>query len=213
MDRIEVETKPRTILGKRVGQLRRRGLTPVNVYGHGIPSTAMQVETRSLVRALARAGKSTLLSLVAEGEEPRTVLVRDIQLDPRTRGLLHVDFYQVKLTERIKVEVPLHFVGEAPAASRGGALVHLLSAVEVECLPQDMPRVIEVDQSGLEEFDQAIYVRDLPLPPKVAMLADQEEMVAKVEPPRVLEEVAAAEAAAAEEKPAAEAQRGEAATE
>lgn len=203
MDRIQVEARPRAVLGKGVRRLRRQGLTPVNVYGHGIPSAAMQVETRSLLRALARAGKSTLLTLAVEGQEPRTVLVRDIQLDPRTHSLFHVDFYQVKLTEKIKVEVPLHFLGEAPAASRGGALVHLLTAVELECLPQDMPQVIEVDLSGLEEFGQAIHVRELPLPPKVAILTDLEEMVAKVEPPRVLE-VAVEEAAAAAEKPPTE---------
>lgn len=213
MDRIEIEARPRTILGKGVNRLRRQGLTPVNIYGHGIPSAAMQVETRSLLRALAKAGKSTLLTLAVEGQEPRTVLVRDAQLDPRSHSLLHVDFYQVKLTEKIKVQVPLHFVGQSPAAAKGGALVHLLTAVEVECLPQDMPQGIEVDQSGLEEFDQAIYVRDLSLPPKVAMLTDQEEMVATVEPPRVPEEVVAAEAAAAEEKPPVEAQRGEGAAE
>lgn len=200
MDRLELETSPRTILGKKVRYLRRQDVVPVNVYGHGIPSAAMQVEGRALARALARVGKSTLLTLVAEGQEPRTVLVRDVQRDPRYNRLFHVDFYQVKLTERIKLEVPIHFVGDLRPTLKGGALVHSLTAVEVECLPQDMPHAIEVDLGGLEDFDKPIYVRDLPPLPNVTILTGPDEVVANVEPPRVAEVVEGAPAA--EEKPA-----------
>ncbi|MDP2726577.1 MAG: 50S ribosomal protein L25, partial [Dehalococcoidia bacterium] len=191
MDIIELGAKPRTILGKSVQRLRRQGFTPVNVYGHGIPSAAMQVETRPLLRALAKSGKSTLLTLVVDSQESRTVLVRDIQLDPRSHILLHVDFYQVNLAEKVKLAVPLHFVGELGNAVKAGALVHSLTALEVECFPQSMPHSIEVDLSVLQDFNKPIHVKDLSVPPDVTILSDLEEIVAMVEPPRVVEEEAA----------------------
>jgi large subunit ribosomal protein L25 len=204
MDRIELQAFPRTILGKKVKQLRREGFTPVNLYGPHRPSQALQVETRSLRHTLARAGKTSLIHLRTDSEEEaHPVLVRGIQLDPRTRNLLHVDFYEVKLTEKVRAEVPLHFVGQSPAANSGGVLIHLLTQVEVECLPQDMPHALEVDISSLKEFSQAIHVREIPVPKEVTILADPEEMV---EPPRKLEEVAAeVEAPTEEALPEAEA--------
>lgn len=199
MDKVELEAKPRTVLGKEVKKLRRENITPVNVYGHGIESVALQVDSRALSRALTRAGKSTLLSLAVEGQKARTVVVRDIQRDPRTQGFLHVDFYQVRLTERMKLEVPLRFIGELPAAVRSGTLVHTISKVEVECLPQDMPHSMDVDVSGLAEFNTPIHVKDISVPKKVTVLTDPDAPVAVVEPPRVVEEAPAA-AAAVEEK-------------
>ena len=190
MDSIELEASPRNILGKKVKTLRRAGLTPINVYGHGIASTALQVETRSLTRALAKAGKTTMLGLATPGQEPRSVLVRNIQLDPPSHSLLHVDFYQVKLTEKVKLEVPLHFVGQPATAVKSGVLIHLLTAIEVECLPQDMPHVVEVDLSKLEGFDKPIHVKDLTLPATVTVITNADEIVAKVAPPRVEEAIA-----------------------
>ncbi len=206
MGTIELEVQPRSILGKKVKRLRREGLTPVNVFGHGIPSAAMQVETRSLARALSASGKSTLLNLVSPLQQPRTVLVRDVQRDPRTHGFLHVDFYQVNLAEKIRMDVPLHFVGEIDNSLKAGALIHPLNAIAVECLPQDMLRTIEVELGRIDGFNKPLHVRDLVLPSSVAVLNDPDEVVAFVEPPRVAEEVeeAAAPAPAAEEKAAKE---------
>ncbi|MDO8691707.1 MAG: 50S ribosomal protein L25 [Dehalococcoidia bacterium] len=198
MNNIELEVMPRTILGKEVKKLRRQNIIPVNVYGHGVDSTALQADTRSLKRALSRAGKSTLLTLMAEGQKPRTVVVRNIQLDPRNNSPLHVDFYQVNLAEKMHLQVRLNFVGELPVAVKGGALVHSLNAVEVECLPQDMPRSMEVDLSALTDFNAPIHVKDLVAPPNVIMITDLEAIVAMVEAPKVAEEVTPA--AGAEEK-------------
>ncbi|HLB12880.1 MAG TPA: 50S ribosomal protein L25 [Dehalococcoidia bacterium] len=201
MAAIELEAAPRTILGKQVKTLRRKGITPFNVYGHGIDSTPMQAETRALARVLGTAGKSTLVTVLTDGREPRTVLARDIQLDPRSHTILHVDFYQVKEFEKITVEVPIHFVGEINTSLQAGTLVHPLSAIVVECLPQDMPRAIEVDVSTLEAFNKPLHVRELNLPPNVTILIDQEQVVATIEPPRVVEvEEAVAAAPEAEVK-------------
>lgn len=200
MAKIELEASPRTVLGKKVKALRRQGIAPVNIFGHGVPSAALQVETRALARALASAGKSTLLTLNVPGEKPRTVVVKAIQLEPKTHSVLHVDFYQVNLKEKMNVDVPLHFTGEVNASMKAGALVHALTALQVECLPGNMPHAFEVDISSLKSFDESIHVKDLTVPKGVTVLNDPEQVVARVEPPRVSEEPV--EAAPTEETPA-----------
>ena len=109
-------------------------------------------------------------------------LARDVQWDVIVGKPLHVDFYAVVMTEKITTEVPLVLVGEAPAADQIGAMVlQGLDEVEIECLPGDLIEAIEVDLSGLEEIDQAIYIKDLQVPPAVEILTDGEEIVVKVD--------------------------------
>lgn len=192
MDKVELEAQPRSVLGKNVKKLRRQNITPVNLYGRGIESVPLQVESRALARAMTRAGKSTLLSLSVEGQKPRTVVVRGIQMNPRNQEYLHVDFYQVRLSEKMKMQIPLRFVGELATSVRSGTMVHALSALEAECLPNDMPRSIDVDISTLTEFNTPMHVKDLSVPANVTVLSDPEAPVAVIEPPRVTEEAPAA---------------------
>ncbi len=200
-NKIELEARPRTVLGKEVKKLRRQNLTPVNVYGHGIDSVPLQVESRALARAMAQAGKSTLLTLAIEGQKPRTVVVRGVQMDPRTQGFLHVDFYQVRLTQKMKVQIPLRFVGDLPVNLRSGTVVHSTSQVEIECLPKNMPQSLDVDVSAITEFNTPLHVKDISVPKGVTMLTDPDAPVAVAEPPRVAEEFPTAAAPApAEEK-------------
>ena len=167
-----LEATKREVLGKKVKVLRSKGITPANVFGHGIESASLQIDTSQLRPILARAGTSTLVSLKLKGEKnPRVVMVRDVQKNNLTGELLHVDFYQVKLKEKMTVEVPLVFVGEAPAAKIADTMIHhLLHSVEVECLPLDMPHSLEVDLSSLVDVEHAIHVKDIPLPKEVTML-------------------------------------------
>ncbi|MBC7250653.1 MAG: 50S ribosomal protein L25 [Anaerolineae bacterium] len=117
-------------------------------------------------------------------------LAREIQRDAITGNPLHVDFYEVSMTEKIRVEVPIVLVGESPAVERGdGMLLHMLDSIEIECLPGDLLNTIQVDVSALDEVDQAIYVRDLKVPPSVTFLSDSDEMIVKVEHARAEEEV------------------------
>lgn len=211
MDKIELEVMPRTQMGKAVKKLRRENLTPVNVYGPGMDSIPLQADSRALARALSRAGRTTLLTLNSEGQKPLTVVVRAIQPDPRTNGYMHVDFYRPTLTEKMRLQVPLRFVGEPVPAIRSGTVVHSVSVVEVECLPSDMPHAIEVDVSAIKEFNTPLHVSDLPLPPNVTIITDQAQPVAVVEPPRVAEEVpAGAEAAPPVEEVASQETSGKA---
>jgi large subunit ribosomal protein L25 len=205
MEQIELSAATRDILGKKVRFLRRQGLTPANLYGRNVKSTALQVDTTQLKHTLAKAGKSSLVALkVDSAKRPKMVIIRDIQREPLTGGLLHVDLYQVKMEERIKIEVSLLFVGEAPAIrDRGGILVQNMTSVEVECLPANMPHNIEVDLSVLTELDQAVHVKDLSVDEGVTILTDPEQSIIQIARSKVEVEIAAelmaAEAEAEEE--------------
>jgi large subunit ribosomal protein L25 len=192
MNRQELKVSKRDITGKKVRFLRRQGIVPANIYGHGIESTPINVDTRSLKHLLAHTGKTDLISLkVDNSTEPIRVLMREIQRNPLTDEPLHVDFYKVSMTEKIKAEVPLVFVGEAPVLKKvkNSSILHLLDALEIEALPDDLPHSFEVDISNLEELDHTIHIKDIPLGHGITLLSDPEQMVVKVAEARKEEEV------------------------
>jgi large subunit ribosomal protein L25 len=204
MRRHELEVSKREITGKKVRFLRRQGMVPANIYGHDVESTAIAVETRSLKHLLAHAGKTDLISLkVASSAEPVRVLMREIQRNPLTDEPIHVDFYQVSMTEKIKAEVPLVFVGEAPVLKKvkNSSIFHLIDSLDIEALPDDLPHSLEVDVSHLEELDHTIHVKDIPLGPGITLISDPEQMAVKVAEARKEEEIVpvAAEAELVEE--------------
>ncbi len=191
MERIELEATKREITGKKVRFLRREGSTPANMYGHGLESVALQVDTKKLKQTLAKAGKTDLISLkVADGDAPVKVLIREVQKDPLNNDLLHVDFYQVKMTEKIKADIPVAFVGEAPALKKKNlSLLHLIDSLHIEALPDHLPHNFQVDVSKLEDTDQAIFVKDIPVSADITLLSDPEQIVVKVVETRVEVEV------------------------
>jgi len=203
MKQIELRTTSREILGKKVRFLRRQGIIPLHLFGHNVESIALQCDEAQLKRVLAQAGKTRLISLkLDKGKRPRNVVVREIQRDMRTDGLLHVDLYQIKITEKIRVEVPVVVVGEAPALkSKENMLLKELNSLTVECLPNEIPANVKVDLSSLTERDQAIRVENVILGKEVAILNDPELVVVKIgsRPREKVEEVVAAEAVEAEE--------------
>lgn len=198
MEEIELRAQKREVIGKQVKQLRHRGFVPAILYGHRTESLPLQVEERSLRRVLERVGSHHLITLrVGDEKEPRMTLAREVQLDPITHALLHVDFYEVVMTEKITTEVPLVFIGQSPVMEkREGVLVRGLDSVEVECLPSNLIESIEVNLEDLVEIDQAIVVGDLTVDADVEVLTDEEELVAQILPLRVeevVEEVVPAE--------------------
>ena len=215
MEGLTLEADKRNILGKKTRFLRRQGITPAHLFGHGLESLALECDTAKLQRIIARAGRTRLIALGIKGDkEPRSVFIKEIQRNACTGELLHVDLFQVRKTERVRVDVPIVLVGEAPAMKgKGYTLTHSLTSLSIECLPDKLPPQIEVDLSQLEEVGQAIYLRDIHLSPDITVHTDPDQMVVKVSEIRVekVEEVAAevtAEAAAeegaeegAEEKP------------
>jgi large subunit ribosomal protein L25 len=209
--RTELKAAPRDVLGKKVRALRREGLTPANIYGSKVDSTAVQVSTEELRHVIKTAGRNDIVYLRLDGDEPRPTFVRDIQQNPVTDAILHVDFLQISLRDKVRADVPIHLVGLAPAVDTlDGILMHGLDHVSVEALPTEVPSVIQLDVSALVEINQALHVSDLELPEDVTLLTDPEQVVAKVAPPAVEpepvveEEAEEVEGEAAEEEGAAE---------
>ena len=208
MDQIELEVAKREVLGKKVRFLRRQGITPVHLFGHGIESMALQCDASKLEHVLAQAGHTRLINLkVGKEKEVRTAVVRHFEREWRRGTLRHVDFYQVKMTEKIRVDVPIVLVGEAPALNfKDNMLSHELNIITVECLPAKIPASIELDISSLTEPEQAIRVSDIELDPEITLLNDPELVVVKISVKRgerIEEEVVAEkmkEKAAAEEE-------------
>lgn len=200
MDKIELKVESRTLQGKQVKTLRRQGLVPAIMYGHRTAPVCLQVKAPELDRVLAHAGGNRLITLtIGDSKGTHMALAREVQRDAITGSPLHVDFYEVTMTEKIRVEVPVVLVGESPAVARGeGLLLHMLDTVEIECLPADLLDRIEVDVSGLDEFDKAIYVRDLNVPSSIELVSEGDEMIVKVEPVSAVEEEVEVEAAPVE---------------
>ena len=190
MEDLRLKATHRMVLGKKTRFLRRQRITPAHLYGHGVRSVALQCDTNELVNLVAHAGKTRLVNLEVDGEKPKSVFVREIQRDVITRELLHIDFYQVKRTEKIAVDVPIVLVGEAPALKfKGRMLVHGINSLSVECLPTNVPPQIDIDITQLEEVEQAIHVKDIVLDPEIAVHADPEQLVVKISKVMVKEEV------------------------
>jgi len=179
---MELIASNREILGKKVRFLRRQGVTPVHLFGHNIESMALQCDTGQLQRVLVQTGRTGLISLkLDEAKKPRNVMVRGVQRESRTGELLHVDFYQVSMVEKIRVEVPIIPVGEAPALKlKENFLAQELNSLTIECLPDEIPNRVELDLASLTESGQAIHVKDIVLGDGIAVLNNPEQLVAKI---------------------------------
>jgi large subunit ribosomal protein L25 len=205
----------RTVTGKKVALLRREGLLPAVVYGHGTASEPVTVDAHEFELLRRRVGASTLVDLEVDGKKSRPVIVHGIQVHPITRKPIHIDLFAVRMTEELTVEVQLIGGGIAPASETGGTLVHPVSSVKVRALPDNLPETLHYDLSTLVDFDSSVTVADLVVPEGVAVLAEPSEVIARVLPPRVeVEEVEEVEGIEGEEGAAeATAEGAEGATE
>ena len=193
----------RAVIGKKVRFLRRQGLLPASLYGPGVASLPLQLPAREADAVLRRATATTLLPLHVDDGPARRVLVREVQRHPVSEQALHVDLFAISMTETTRAEVPLHFVGEAPAVTQlDGTLVRSLESVEVEALPTDLPARLDIDLSTIVDLHTVVHASDLVLPPGVILLTPLDAALVTVVPPRV--ETEAALEAAAEAEPAAE---------
>ena len=186
---VQLTAETRELLGKKVRRLRREGKLPATVYGHDVTPVSIQVDARAMRAALRAAGRTQLIDLTIGNERARPFFVRQTAVDPKRNALLHVEFYQANLREKLTTALPLHFVGESPAVKEGGIFLPLLDHVDIESLPQDVPAGgLEVDISQITEINGTIHVSNLTVPPTVTLLTSGDEIVAKVNPP-VAEEV------------------------
>jgi large subunit ribosomal protein L25 len=186
-----LEATSRTETGKKNAGLRRAGRLPAVVYGHGVESTNISIDAHEFDLLRRRAGSNALVDLSIDGHKPNTAIVHGIHVHPVTRRPIHVDLYVVKMTEELTVEVPIRGFGESEAVHRmGGTLLHALDRVKVRARPDHLPQALEADLAALVDFDHVIKVGDLRPPDGVAILADPDEDVFRVLPPRIVEEEA-----------------------
>jgi large subunit ribosomal protein L25 len=187
---LELALDARSALGKENKRLRRQGIVPGVVFGKGSPSVPVQVDAKAFDTLYRQAGRTSIVKITVDGKgTARSAIIKEIQRHPISGRAVHVDFFLVNLTQEMQADVPLSFVGTAPAIEmENGTLMTPLGHLKVKALPSEMPREIEVDISSLVDMEAAIHVRDLPIDPKVTVLNDPDEMLARVLPPRVEEE-------------------------
>ncbi len=186
---VDLRAEKREILGKKVKHLREQGFVPAEIYGAGVSNAHLSVPLKDFMKAYKEAGESTIVSLSFD-DKKIPVLIQDVVVSSLGREVEHVDFLAVKMDEEIKTEVPLEFVGEAPAVKEKSAiLVKAMQEVEVEALPGDLPRSIKVDLGKLGDIGFSIYVKDLEVSDKVKILVDPQTVVASAVEQTVEEEV------------------------
>ncbi len=208
----------RELNGRKNQILRSEGLIPGVLYGHGIKNQNLSVKKKDFSEIYQTAGTSSLIDLQVDGNAPVKTLIHDIQTDPLSNDIIHIDFYQINEKEKITTHVELEFVGEAPAVKElGGILVKNYDEIEIECYPKDLELIdkITVDLSSLKTFNDAIHIKDLQVPPEIKIKESPDEVVVlvsepeeeKVETPAEEEKAAAPELS---EKKGKEAEAGEA---
>lgn len=189
MAEIVIKANRREIVGKKVQGLRREGMLPAVVYGRQIEPFPILMVYKETSKLLERTGSSALVVLEINGEKYFSI-VRDRQRDPLTGRIQHVDFQAVSLTEKVRTEVRVHFIGESPAVENYlGILLPNLESLEIECLPGSLPDHIDVDLSALKEIGDSIVVRDLNLPAGVEVLTNLDDVVVVVAAPQAEEVV------------------------
>jgi large subunit ribosomal protein L25 len=181
MEQISLTAQKRTVFGRKVKNLRKEGFIPAHVFGHKIKTTHVQVKANEFSKVFEKVGETGIVDLAVNGEK-KPVLIRNLQVHPVTDEPLHIDFYQVSLTEKVKVNMPVEIVGESPAvAKKIGLLLTPVSEIEIEALPTDIPEKIEIDVAKLENVGDEIKVKDLNIDrAKVEILTDPELVVAQV---------------------------------
>jgi len=171
---------------------KKENYIPAILYGKEEQNKMFWLNSLEFEKVYRVAGESTLIDLFVEGEEqkPSKVLINDLQVEPVSGRIIHVDFYQVNMKEKLQAGVELKFVGEAPAVKElGGVLIKNIDTVEVRCLPADLPREIEINISSLVTFNDYIYAKDIPLDKNVEIDLNPDTVIAMVAPPRSKEEL------------------------
>lgn len=187
--KLKVDLREKT--GRKVRALRASGIIPANVFGRGIESYSIQVSSDDFLKVYKEAGETSIIELTVD-KKTHPVLISNIQTDPVTDEILHVDFKQVDLTQKVSATVPVRLLGESPAEKSSlGVVVQQIDEVDVEALPMDLPEHFEIDITALENVGDAIHIKDLKYDKsKVEIDADEEQIIVKVEEPQKEEEIA-----------------------
>lgn len=198
METITIEAQNRELQSRgQLNAMRRNGWIPIVLYGESKRSsskgkqgsTMLKIERKNFLKSLRAHGRSNLVVELKWGKEAANAVIKEIQTDIMTQGLIHVDFQRIVMTEKLEVNVPIHFEGESPGVKlSGGILEHITRDLKIVCLPKDIPKHVSVDVSKLE-IGQSISVKDIGSIPGVQILSDPDQMVANVVAPTILEEI------------------------
>lgn len=195
MEAITLQAEKREIVGKRTKHLRSKGLVPGVIYGHGMESRNVEVDYRMFEKVLNKAGESSLVDLAVNGGEPLKVIIQDVRYDPLQGRIIHVDFREVTMSEKLDAEVKFRLVGEAPAVKElGGILVRSMDGITIRCLPKHLVHEIDIDLSILKKFDDSVKVKDLTPPEGVEFMANPNEVIVVINEPISEEELKELEA-------------------
>ena len=204
---LEVQLRDKNLKAK---DLLRQNLIPLEYYGKGVDNKSFQVDYQTFRRLFRTAGTNTVIELSVDGKEKMNVLVHDLQRDPVTDNIKHVDFINVRMDQEIQTKVPVELTGTAPAVKeQGGVLMHHLHEVEIKCLPNDLVHEFTVSVDSLVDFQTFIRVKDLDVPKGITIVTGEEDIVATVVAPKTETETdteesaesdAGAEEASTEEK-------------
>jgi large subunit ribosomal protein L25 len=190
MEEIKLKSKKRKELGSKALFGFKQGMIPAVLYGKGVKNENLWINGMELKKLLRKSGESVIIKLETEEGKNRNVLINEIQKDPIREDFIHIDFYQVKMDEKIETEVELVFVGQSRAVKESaGVLVKNLDEIRVKCFPKDLPSQIDVDISQLKTFEDHILVKDLKISSGIEVKADPETVIALVAPPRSEEEL------------------------
>lgn len=166
METLQLQATPRMVVGKQVKGLRRQGITPGVIYGHGIEPIAIQFNSHDLERSISKTGTSTTVQVHVEGiTEPYLAIFRDVQYHSTKRNVVHIDLQALNIRETVRVPVSVVLVGEAPVIELDGMVLQVMTELEIEALPMDLVPSIEIDISVLTEIGASVQVRDI-IPPK-----------------------------------------------
>jgi large subunit ribosomal protein L25 len=176
-------------------QARRDGLIPGVLYGSGETPTALSVPKREFEVALkTHSGGNVIVALSLDGGGEQTAIIREVQRDPVSHDILHLDFHHISLTEKVTVDVTVHLVGVPDGVKNGGGILeHITRSIEIECLPTQIPASLDIDVTRLGIGD-SVHVRDVVVK-DAEVLSDPDTTIATVVPPTVLAETAPGSAA------------------
>ncbi|PKL72735.1 50S ribosomal protein L25 [Candidatus Kuenenbacteria bacterium HGW-Kuenenbacteria-1] len=198
---LTLKTNLRTLINKKSKSLRKKGILPAVIYGHGIENKNIEIKKSIFQKLYKQVGDGSLLDLIIDGQKPIKVLIQEIQKDPVKSEILHIDFYQIKKGEKITHSIKLNFIGESKAIKElGGVLIRNVDSVEIECLPEDLISEIDVNISCLNTFEDIIHIKDLKIPLNIKILDKLDEIVSAVVPPKREEKKEVVEEKKEEEK-------------
>ncbi len=191
---MDLVVKKRETFGKAVRHLRGKGIIPAELYGRGIANLHLEVSSKEFNKVFKTAGESSVISVMLD-KEKHPALVYEVGRNPVSDEIVSVDFYQVRLDEKIKIKIPIRFIGEPPAVKEKNAiLVRAMSEIEIEAFPNDIPPVIEVTLTVLKDIGDSVYVKDLKISDKVKLMVTPETVVATATAKMTEEEEKALEA-------------------